>query len=170
MEDKKPVEEDSSGVLRDDVQQQDNQLITQIVNEKDPDKLKDLTHLFNIFQTKRQLLRLNALNDIQDSLIEQMSLRLKQQPHNFANSDISAWVKVIQQSLDSTANDIKGIDNLPASITQNNTQINVSVENTLSKESRDKILEVLQTILQNNSSEVDVVAEEEGEDLDNRTT
>lgn len=129
------------------VKQQDDKLISEILQESDVDKLKDLTHLFNAFQTKRQVLRVNALNDVQDALVQQMADRLREQPHNFANADIAAWLKTTQLALDSARRDIGTIDDVPTITYQNNTQINVNVEDTLSRESREKILDVLNQIL-----------------------
>lgn len=139
------LEEDTS--LIDIVKEKDNELIDSILQEKDIDKLKDLTHVFNAFQAKRQILRANALNDVQDALVAQMARRLQETPNNFNNNDIAMWMKTVQQALDSTQTNIKGIDDVPTIVNQNNTQINVNVEDNLSKESREKIMGALQAIL-----------------------
>lgn len=130
-----------------EVRKHDDQLVSQILQESDIDRLKDLTHAFNAFQTKRQVLRVSALNDVQDALVQQMADRLRQQPHNFDNKDIALWMKTVQQTMDSAKQEIDNIDDVPAITYQNNTQINVNVEDTLSRESREKILDVLDQIL-----------------------
>ena len=61
------LEEDKN--LIEEVKSKDNALIDTILQEDNIDKLKDLTHLFNAYQTKRQILRVNALNDVQDALV-----------------------------------------------------------------------------------------------------
>lgn len=135
----------------DSVKQQDEELIAKILEEPDVDKLKDLTHVFNAFQTKRQILRVNALNDVQDALVAQMLERLKTQPHNFDNNDIANWLNVVQRTLDSSQKGVKAIDETPAIAYQQNNQINVNVDSSqLSRESREKILSVMQLVLQNN--------------------
>lgn len=153
MEDKEKqqVEEPQQATVEDllpAVRQHDDQLITEILQESDLDKLKDLTHAFNAFQTKRQILRVSALNDVQDALVQQMADRLRQQPHNFDNKDIALWMKTVQQAMDSAKQEIDSIDDVPTITYQNNTQINVNVEDSLSRESREKILGVLNQILQ----------------------
>ena len=70
------LEEDTN--LIDTVKEKDNELIDTILQETDIDKLKDLTHVFNAFQAKRQILRVNALNDVQDALVAQMARRLQE--------------------------------------------------------------------------------------------
>lgn len=141
------LEEDKN--LIEEVKEKDNTLIDSILQEDNVDKLKDLTHLFNAYQTKRQILRVNALNDVQDALVAQMAARLQNLPNNFNNNDIAVWMKTVQQALDSTHEKIQEIDNTPTIVNQTNTQINVNVEDTLSKESREKIMDALQAILGN---------------------
>lgn len=141
-----------------EIKKADNALIDDIVKTDDVDELKDLTHLFNAFQTKRHILRVNALNDVQDALVAQMAERLKSQPHNFNNNDIANWMKTVQQAMDSSQRSIEAIDETPAIVHQNNTQVNINIEDTLSRESREKILDVINNILQNsNNGESDSV-------------
>lgn len=139
------LEEDKN--LIEEVKEKDNELIDSILQEDNVDKLKDLTHLFNAYQTKRQILRVNALNDVQDALVAQMAARLQNLPNNFNNNDIAVWMKTVQQALDSTHEKIQEIDDTPTIVNQTNTQINVNVEDTLSRESRKKIMDALQAIL-----------------------
>ena len=150
------------------LQKQDQALIDDIVEETDVDKLKDLTHLFNAFQAKRQVLRVNALNEVQDALIEQMVRRLKETPHNFDNKDIANWMKVVQLAMDSSQKNIEGIDTIPAITYQQNNQLNIHVDaaSQLSKDSRDKITSIIQQIMNstNNTGSTPVLEEELEED------
>lgn len=155
--------------------EQDNKLIDEILQESDVDKLKDLTHLFNAFQTKRQILRVNTLNDVQDALVSQMMERLTKTPNNFNNQDLANWMKTVQQALDSTKHNIDSIDSLPTIVQQNNTQVNINVEDTLSRESREKILDAVKALLQSSEDidETDVYNDENTEseiiDIDDET-
>lgn len=130
-----------------EIKQQDNDIISDIVKETDVDKLKDLTNLFNAFQIKRHVLRVNALNDVQDALAKQMLDRLSKYPDNFSNSDIATWMKTVQQAMESSQGSIEKVDTMPPIVHQNNTQVNINVEDTLSRESREKILGILNKIL-----------------------
>ena len=47
-------------------------LVNDILNEKDPKKVKDLTYLFNIAQTKKSVLRAVNLNILLDKVHDQM--------------------------------------------------------------------------------------------------
>ena len=134
-----------------ELKQSDDALISEIVKETDADRLKDLTHLFNLFQTKRHILRVNTLNDVQDALVHQMLDRLAQQPHNFNNSDIAAWMKTVQQAIESSQKSIEQVDSVPTIVTQNNNtqNVNISIVDSLDRDSRERILEVLNIILPN---------------------
>lgn len=165
-------EKDNTGLepLKEDVdlisvvKEKDNELINSIMQEKDVEKLKDLTHIFNAFQAKRQILRANALNDVQDALVQQMARRLQETPNNFNNNDIAMWMKTVQQTLDSTKNNIDSIDTIPAIVQQHNTQVNINMEDNLSRESREKIMDALQAILENvNNTDTDIVLENDNE-------
>lgn len=147
------------------VKDKDDALVQKILQEDDVDNLKDLTRQFNVFQAKRQVLRVNTLNDVQDALVQQMLDRLEQQPHNFDNKDIALWVKTVQSAMESSKKGIEEVDTIPTIVHQNNTQINVNVEDTLSRESREKILSVLDKILGESGGVEDenVVLHSEGE-------
>ena len=133
-----------------EVKEHDEQLIEEILQETDAEKLKDLTNLFNIFQTKREVLRVNKLNDVQDALVQQMLDRLEQQPHNFDNKDIALWVKTVQLAKESSRQSLEKVEAIPTIVHQNNTQVNINVEESLSRESRERVLSVLNTILGKN--------------------
>lgn len=134
-----------------EVKEHDEQLIEEILQETDAEKLKDLTNLFNIFQTKREVLRVNKLNDVQDALVQQMLDRLEQQPHNFDNKDIALWVKTVQLAKESSRQSLEKVEAIPTIVHQNNTQVNINVEESLSRESRERVLSVLNTILGKNA-------------------
>lgn len=164
MIDKEIIDKEESTSLQ-AVKDKDDALVQKILQEDDVDNLKDLTRQFNVFQAKRQVLRVNTLNDVQDALVQQMLDRLEQQPHNFDNKDIALWVKTVQSAMESSKKGIEEVDTIPTIVHQNNTQINVNVEDTLSRESREKILSVLDKILGESGSVEDenVVLHNEGE-------
>lgn len=136
-------------------QKQQSEVLGQLIQTQEIDQVKDLTHLFNVSQTKRNALRIQALNDVQDALVRQMADRLAKQPDNFNNADIANWMKVVQQVMDTSQKGVDQVSTLPAITYQqtNNTQVNVSVADTLSRESRDRITDAVQKILQNIQNE-----------------
>lgn len=132
-------------------QEKQDEILSELVQANDMEKIKDLTHLFNAHQAKRNALRINALNDVQDALVQQMADRLKKTPDNFNNTDIANWMKTVQQVMDTSQKTVEQVDTIPAITYQqtNNTQVNVSVVDSLSRESRTRITDAIQKILQN---------------------
>ena len=51
-------------------QEKQDEILSELVQANDMEKIKDLTHLFNAHQAKRNALRINALNDVQDALVQ----------------------------------------------------------------------------------------------------
>lgn len=150
-----PQEELTPAQLLPLAQKQQGDVLGQLIQTQEIDQVKDLTHLFNVSQTKRNALRIQALNDVQDALVRQMADRLAKHPDNFNNADIASWMKVVQQVMDTSQKGVDQVSTLPAITYQqtNNTQINVSAADTLSRESRDRITEAVQKILQNIQNE-----------------
>lgn len=130
-------------------QEQQNRVLGELVQAESLDDIKDLTHLFNASQTKRNALRIQALNDVQDALVRQMASRLQSQPDNFNNADIATWMKTVQQVMDTSQKSVDQVDVLPTIVRQqNNTQVNVNIGDSLSRESRERVVEAVQKILQ----------------------
>lgn len=138
----------------------DKTIVDAILNATDADRLNDLTQVFNLFQTKRRMLQLSAMDDVKDSLIKQMKERLEKYPDNFDNADIANWFKVIHQSIDSSEDRITKADKeiVTPILQNNNTNVNINVENTIPRESREKILDIIRGLIGNsddNTSEGD---------------
>lgn len=146
-------------------QEQQDEILSELVQANDMEKIKDLTHLFNAHQAKRNALRINALNDVQDALVQQMADRLKKTPNNFNNTDIANWMKTVQQVMDTSQKTVEQVDTIPAITYQqtNNTQVNVSVVDSLSRESRTRITDAIQKILQNVQNSTDEAVQEADE-------
>lgn len=145
--------------------------LEELIREDDLDKVKDLTHLFNIYQTKRNAIRINALNDVQDALVKQMLERLQKYPDNFANKDIADWMKTVQAVMESNNEKVEQLDNIPAITYQQNNQVNVNIVDTLSRDSREKIIETVEAFLKNaQSPQDDIVYKDEMEEIKEDTS
>ena len=63
-------------------------LTKQILSETDENKSKDLIHLFNLNQSKKNVLRSNKYSDMLELVIKQMMERITKTPDNFSNDDL----------------------------------------------------------------------------------
>lgn len=122
--------------------------------------------LFQSFFKKRDIIQKHAEYDLKDKLLEKMMERLEKTPNNFDNSDLAVWMKTIQQTIDSTAKKAETQPPAPAITYQQNNQVHVSIADTLSRESRTRITDAIQQILQNvqNESESSVCLDESPEE------
>lgn len=131
-------------------------LITKIVAENDSEKLKDLVSLFNVNQSKKNIVRADIFSKLLDKISIQMTERFEKKPGEFSNKDLLDYLTAIRSAIDKS-------DIIPEDITipviQNNTQVNVNIDNNLSRESKERIADAVNSImtrLKNGGSIVDI--------------
>ena len=128
-------------------------LVDQIVDEQDPDKLKNLVSLFNINQSKKNLVRVEMFSRLMDKISVQMMERFEKKPGEFSNKDLLDYLSAVRSAIDK--NDIN-VDNMPTPVIQNNTQVNISVD-TLDRNSKERVADAVKSILSRLSSHDDIV-------------
>ena len=125
-------------------------LAQDIIDEHDVDKVKDLTHLFNLNQAKKNVLRVLKLNSLLDKVSDQMIERFAKQPHAFSNSDLLSYMQVTQSAIDRANKALNLVDETPA--IQINQQVNnINVGEGLDRESRERIKDAVNAILKKTS-------------------
>lgn len=128
-------------------------LVDQIVDEQDPDKLKNLVSLFNINQSKKNLVRVEMFSRLMDKISIQMMERFEKKPGEFSNKDLLDYLSAVRSAIDK--NDINA-DNMPIPVIQNNTQVNISVD-ALDRNSKERVADAVKSILSKLSSYDDIV-------------
>ena len=140
----------------------ENELINKIVNSTDVDELKDLTHLFNIAQSKKNIVRISKLNDLFDKVSNQALERLDTRAFDISDSDLIKYMQVVQGAIEKSQQSIESATNQP--MIQINQQNNINIEDGgLTKESRDKILSVIDVIKKMTEQQTDTNNKEEGD-------
>lgn len=131
------------------------ELATQIMEETDVDKVKNLLQLFNLNQTKKNVLRADTMQNLMDKIVEQMSLRLDKRANEFTNEDLLKYHNSVRESIEKSLRSALTVDEInPITLNQqNNTQVNITVADKLSRDSRDKITNVIKNLLQNMQTE-----------------
>lgn len=120
-------------------------LVNDILNEKDPKKVKDLTYLFNIAQTKKSVLRAVNLNNLLDKVNNQMEERLTKRADQFSNKDLLDYMDKMTGALEKAQKQVQDVDPTPA-IQINQQNINLG-EAGLSRESRQNVMDAVASIL-----------------------
>lgn len=131
-----------------------------ILTAEDPDELIDVIDIFNLNLKKRNIIRNNKLNDIQDKVVDKMLQKIEEEPWEFSNDDLVKFYKVTQDTLSKSQNII---DKESFPTIQVNQQINVAAPE-FNRESRAKILSAVHDILANSSHEAILEEIEEAND------
>lgn len=124
-----------------------------VLNAGDPNDLKDLTQLFNFNQAKKNLLRLQKLSILNDDVVSKIERRLLERPDDFSNKDLLDYLQVINNVLDKQSKSQDDVLDKPMITYQQNNQVNVNIANDLTRESRDKITDLISEILNSGNLE-----------------
>ena len=133
------------------------EMIDTILEETDADNLNDIIKLFNISLKKRNLIRSSKLSEVQDKVVDQIAARVEDRPDNFSNEDLLKYYKTIQDTLNKADT---ALDTSEVPTIQVNQQINVGTDE-FDRESRKRILDTVNQILQSAKDTNEVVEEVE---------
>lgn len=122
-------------------------LVKDVINETDIAKTKDLVALFNWNISKKNVVRVQKLNDLFDNVTDQMAKRFETKPDQFSNDDLLNYMKAVQGAIDSSNKILENVEEPPPQIIQNNTQININGVEKFDRESRARILAAIQATL-----------------------
>jgi hypothetical protein len=125
-----------------DLNQESLELLTQIIAEKDEDKTRDLTYLFNVNQNKKTMVRMDKLSGLQDGLVDQFVKRIAERPDEISNKELMDGLRIVQDIIERGQRQVSGVDQpMPMiQVNQQNTSINVGTEGTeLNRESRERV-------------------------------
>ena len=123
-------------------------IVEQLIESQDAEEIKRLTQLFNVNQMKKDAIRVIKLNDILDKLDNQVSERVEKHPEQFSNNDLLNYVNTIQQTINKSSQTISNIDQTPLiQLNQQKNIVNLNDDASFSRESREKILSVVQQLL-----------------------
>ena len=138
----------------------------QLLEEEDLDTLNDVISLFNISLKKKNLVRSSKLSEVQDKIVNQIAARVDDRPDNFSNEDLLKYYKTIQDTLSKTDT---SLDDMKVPTIQLNQQINIDNGNEFNRESRKKIIDTVNQVLElakNNSQEINDVIDVDGDDIE----
>ena len=122
-------------------------LVSDIMSEQDPDKTKNLVDLFNWNMSKKNVARIQKLNNLYDSITDQMTERVTKRADQFSNSDLLDYVKTIQSAIDVNTKNLSSVQEPPLIVHQNNTQINVNMVDNFDRDAKARILAAVQATL-----------------------
>ena len=131
-------------------------LVNDIIEEDDIERTKQLLNLFNVNIAKKNTLRVMKVDQLLDKVTDEALKRVEERPDEIANKDLLNYATVAQNQIDKSMQIIKSVNEAPA--IQLNQQNIVNINNIgqeLSKESRDRVLSVVEQILNNDVVDVE---------------
>jgi hypothetical protein len=136
-------------VNADDLNQESLSLINQIIAESDIEKTKDLTHLFNINQNKKTMIRIDKLSGLQDHLVDQFARRIAERPDEISNKELMDGIRIVQDIIERGQKQVEGVNQTPLiQFNQQNNSVNLGDSSTqLNKESRDRVKNAVLSLL-----------------------
>lgn len=159
VKDSAPIDLD---LVSDNLKSSVKKLASDIVMEEDANKVKDLTAAFNMAQAKKNILRTLKFNDLLDLVSDKMVERFIKRPDEFSHKDLIDYMNVVINALDKSSKNIKVDDADAIQINQqNNIQVNMN-ESGLDRESRAKVAEAIQAIL--NRATIDNIVDSSDDD------
>ena len=136
-------------VNAEDLDKESLTLINQIIAESDIEKTKDLTHLFNINQNKKTMIRIDKLSGLQDHLVDQFAKRIAERPDEISNKELMDGIRIVQDIIERGQKQVEGVAQTPLiQFNQQNNSVNIGEDSTqLSKESRDRVKNAVLSLL-----------------------
>lgn len=124
-------------------------LSEQLINESNPAQLENIIDLFNVSFQKKNILRIQKLNELQDKIQTQIEKRLDNKIDEFSNKDLIDYFKVMQDSIIKNSDNAEMQNAKVIQIIQNQTNVqnNLQESKPLSRESKEKISEAVQLML-----------------------
>lgn len=131
-------------------------LSDRLIKTNDFDELNEIVELFNLDLQKKNLIRGVKLSEVQDKVVDQLSMRLTERADNFSNDDLIKYLKTIQETLNKTT---VTTDDIKAPTIQINQQVNVDNVNNFNAESRKRILSAVNSIMNGDTEELKILQE-----------
>ena len=136
-------------VNAEDLNRESLTLINQIIAESDIEKTKDLTHLFNINQNKKTMIRIDKLSGLQDNLVDQFAKRISERPDEISNKELMDGIRIVQDIIERGQKQVEGVNQTPLiQFNQQNNSVNIGEgAPQLNKESRDRVKNAVLSLL-----------------------
>ena len=138
-------------VNADDLNKESLELINQLIAEQDIERTKDLTHLFNINQNKKTMIRIDKLSGLQDNLVDQFVKRIAERPDQISTKELMDGLKIVQDIIERGQKQVEGVEQTPLiQINQQTNSVNIGdTQTNLNRESREKVKNAVLSLLNN---------------------
>lgn len=134
------------------------ELSKQIAKTENKNELDSLYDTFKINDAKKNVFRINKLNNLLDKVTDEAIARFENRPGEMSNKEIIDYMNAVQNQIDKSKSIVDETKNI--NLTQVNNTVNVNINNeqpTLTRESRERIVDFIKEILDNNKEITDII-------------
>ena len=122
-------------------------VLNRIQNVISKEELMDVTALFNLSITKKEMQRALQQDELLDLILKQVSDRIKKRPDEISTSDLLEYMKAFQNNIDKTQDYIDRVESTPAIQVTDNKKVIVNI-GTITRDSSENILEAVNQLIQ----------------------
>ena len=146
-----------------DLNEEAKAIIEQLIAEKDEQKSKDLTQLFNANQNKKTMVRVNKLSNLLDTITDQALVRFTSRPDEISNKELFDGLKIIQDLIERGQKQVSGTGETPLiQVNQQTNEVNIGgTANNLNRESRERVksavIDILNSINTSAATEANII-------------
>jgi len=164
MDEKEKINNSEDLVPNNNLYLESSELVNQIINETDTNKIEELTKLFTLNQRKKDIARIDKLSKLLNLVDDEVSNRLVDTPESFNNDQLIKYMGTTQQTL--TALESNLTDKPMIQINNQLNEININ-DSGLNRESRQKVFDTVMAILNNSNKDIiDVDIDEENSECE----
>ena len=111
------------------------------------EELKDVTNLFNLNITKKEMARVMQQSELYDLVLQQAGDRLRKRPDELSTKDLIDYMNAFRGNIDKTQSYIDKVENSPTiQVNNDNKKVVVNINN-LNRDASEEVLEVVNTLL-----------------------
>ena len=150
-------------ILENQVDDKAKELSKEIAKAENKTELDSLYDMFKINDTKKNIFRINKLNNLLDKVTDEAMTRFENRPGEMSNKEVIDYMNAIQNQIERSKNTVDSIKEINAVQVNNTVNVNINNEvSTLSRESREKIIDAIKNILTSTSNDniIDIKSED----------
>ena len=150
-------------ILENQVDDKAKELSKEIAKAENKTELDSLYDMFKINDTKKNIFRINKLNNLLDKVTDEAMTRFENRPGEMSNKEVIDYMNAIQNQIERKKNTVDSIKEINAVQVNNTVNVNINNEvSTLSRESREKIIDAIKNILTSTSNDniIDIKSED----------
>ena len=131
------------------IDKKNEDVVKNLLTENSLEKSKDLVDLFNVNMQKRNAIRILTMNNLLDNITNEIITRLDTEPESFKNEELLKYMQAVENSIDRANKNLNQIEDAPIIQLMQNNQVNINMNSNFNRESRQKITEAVQAIINN---------------------